>query len=176
MVVRFFMLQAHYRSTLDFSNEALNAAEKGWQRLSNALELSPKLQAGPTGKTNIDALIQECLDAMNNDFNTPIAIASLFETVTLINSVNDGRESLDQSQLDKLIAWMPRFITEVLGLKTEAVSGMDKVEGLMQILLQQRADAKARKDYAASDAIRDNLLKLGFTIKDGKEGTTYSIN
>jgi cysteinyl-tRNA synthetase len=176
MVVRFFMLQAHYRSTLDFSNEALQAAEKGWQRLSNAIDLLDKLKSGAASKTDIKAIMAECIEAMDNDINTPIAISQLFELATFINNVNDGRETIDARQLEELKSFMHTFMNDVLGLKEESMAGEDKLDGLMQIILKQRAEAKARKDFASSDAIRKQLEELGFEIKDGKEGTSYSLN
>jgi cysteinyl-tRNA synthetase len=176
MTVRFFMLQAHYRSTLDFSNEALQAAEKGFARLMNAVKLVSGLKTSTTSSVNVADISAKVYAAMNDDFNTPIALSHLFEAVRVINSVHDGKETLtaeDKQALEKL---MHQFVFDILGLKEEQAAGSDKIDGLMQMILQQRVDAKARKDYATSDLIRDKLKELGFEIKDGKEGTSYTIS
>ena len=175
MTVRFFMLQAHYRSTLDFSNEALQAAEKGFQRLMNAVALLPKLQAGMHSTLNLADLEDSVYGALNDDFNTPIAIAALFEGVRMINTLNDGKASLVQEDLDKLIALFHSIVFDVLGLKEENQADNSKVDGLMQLILDQRAAAKARRDFASSDQIRDHLKAIGIEVKDGKEGSTYSF-
>ncbi len=176
MTVRFFMLQAHYRSTLDFSNEALQAAEKGFQRLMNAIKLIPNLKTSDKSSITLADLKQSIYDALNDDFNTPIALAQLFEMVRNINLINDGKESImaeDKLALEKLAN---EIVFEVLGLKDEKNTDDNKIDGLMQLILQQRSDAKARKDYAASDAIRDHLKSIGIEVKDGKDGATYSVN
>ncbi len=175
MSVRFFMLQSHYRSTLDFSNEALQAAEKGYARLMNAIKLIDNLKTEGDNASYIQSLTDKCEAAMNEDFNTPIAISHLFEGVTFINNVNDGREKISASDKIALKKLFHDFVFDILGLKMESEQGNDKLDGLMQILLAQRADAKARKDFAASDLLRDQLLALGITIKDGKEGATYNL-
>lgn len=176
MTVRFFMLQAHYRSTLDFSNEALQAAEKGFARLMNAVKLVSGLKASSTSSVNVADISAKVYAAMNDDFNTPIALSHLFEAVRVINSVHDGKETLNATDKQALEQLMHQFVFNILGLKEEQTAGNDKMDGLMQMILQQRVDAKARKDYAASDLIRDKLKELGFEIKDGKEGTTYTIS
>lgn len=176
MTVRFFMLQAHYRSTLDFSNEALQAAEKGFARLMNAVKLVSGLKASSTSSVNVADISAKVYAAMNDDFNTPIALSHLFEAVRVINSVHDGKETLNTTDKQALEQLMHQFVFDILGLKEEQTAGNDKMDGLMQMILQQRVDAKARKDYAASDLIRDKLKELGFEIKDGKEGTTYTIS
>ncbi|MCK6609455.1 MAG: cysteine--tRNA ligase [Bacteroidia bacterium] len=175
MTVRFFMLQAHYRSTLDFSNEALQAAEKGFQRLMNAVALLPKLQAGTQSTLKVADLEDSVYEALNDDFNTPIAIAALFEGVRMINTLNDGKASLIQEDLDKLKALFQAIVFDVLGLKEENQADNSKVDGLMQLILDQRAAAKARRDFASSDQIRDHLKAIGIEVKDGKEGSTYSF-
>jgi cysteinyl-tRNA synthetase len=176
MSVRFFMLQSHYRSTLDFSNEALQAAEKGYARLMNAIKLIDNLKTEEDAAAYIQELSNKCEAAMSEDFNTPITIAHLFEGVTFINNVNDGREKISAADKITLKKLFHDYVFDVFGLKEEAVAGNDKMDGVMQILLKQRAEAKARKDFAASDALRDQLLALGITIKDGKDGATYSIS
>ncbi len=176
MTVRFFMLQAHYTSTLDLSNGALQAAEKGYQRLMNALKLIPNLKAGEKSSFNLENIKTAIYDAMNDDFNTSIAIANLFEAVRVINSINDGNDSItlyDKEQLQKLFN---EIVLDVLGLKEESESGSDKVEGLMNLILELRKDVRAKKDFAASDKIRDELLKVGIQVKDGKEGVSWSSN
>ncbi len=176
MTVRFFMLQAHYRSTLDFSNEALQAAEKGFQRLMNAIKLIPNLKTSDNSSIQLSDLKKSIYDALNDDFNTPIALAQLFEMVRNINLINDGKESIsvdDRLALEKLAN---EIVFDVLGLKDEKNTDDNKIDGLMQLVLQQRSDAKARKDYAASDAIRDHLKSIGIEVKDGKDGATYSVN
>lgn len=176
MTVRFFMLQAHYTSTLDLSNGALQAAEKGYQRLMNALKLIPNLKTAEKSSFNLENIKAAIYDAMNDDFNTSIAIANLFEAVRVINSINDGNDfitSADKEQLQKLFN---EIVLDVLGLKEENESGSDKVEGLMNLILELRKDVRAKKDFAASDKIRDELLKVGIQVKDGKEGVTWTTN
>jgi cysteinyl-tRNA synthetase len=176
MTVRFFMLQAHYRSTLDFSNEALQAAEKGFQRLMNAVKLIPNLKTSEKSSIQLADVRKSIYDALNDDFNTPIALAQLFEMVRNINLINDGKESIsadDKLALEKLAN---EIVFDVLGLKDEKNTDDNKIDGLMQLILQQRSDAKVRKDYAASDAIRDHLKSIGIEVKDGKDGATYSVN
>jgi cysteinyl-tRNA synthetase len=176
MTVRFFMLQAHYRSTLDFSNEALQAAEKGFQRLMNAVKLIPNLKTSEKSSIQLADVTKSIYDALNDDFNTPIALAHMFEMVRNINLINDGKESIsvdDKLALEKLVN---EIVFDVLGLKDEKNTDDNKIDGLMQLILQQRSDAKVRKDYAASDAIRDHLKSIGIEVKDGKDGATYSVN
>ena len=176
MTVRFFMLQAHYRSTLDFSNEALQAAEKGFQRLMNAIKLIPNLKASDSSSIQLTDLKQSIYEALNDDFNTPIALAQLFEMVRNINLINDGKESISAEDKLALAKLANEIVFDVLGLKDEKNTDDNKIDGLMQLILQQRSDAKARKDYAASDAIRDHLKSIGIEVKDGKDGATYSVN
>ncbi len=175
MTVRFFMLQAHYRSTLDFSNEALQAAEKGLARLMNAMKLIDGLKTSSASTSNTQMLRSNVYAAMDDDLNTPVALAHLFEGVRIINSVNDGKETITQDDKAVLFKLMNEMVFDVLGLKEEAIAHTDKIDGLMQMILEQRKDAKARKDFATSDQIRDKLKEIGFEIKDGKEGTAYSI-
>lgn len=175
MTVRFFMLQAHYRSTLDFSNEALQAAEKGFARLMNAMKLLDGLKTGVTSTSNINDLKTNIYAAMDDDFNTPIALAHLFDGVRIINSVNDGKETITESDKNTLVQLMKIMVFDVLGLKEENVVNTDKIDGLMNMILDVRSDAKSRKDFSTSDLIRDKLKEIGFEIKDGKEGTSYTI-
>jgi cysteinyl-tRNA synthetase len=174
MTVRFFILQAHYRSTLDFSNEGLKAAEKGFAKLMAAGETLHKLNASGSSTSDLKKLRQSCYDAMNDDFNTAIVIANLFEAVRIINSVHAGTETISAEDLQLLKTTFNDFVFEILGLKEENAAGNDRVDGLMQFILRLRAEAKARKDFSTSDEIRDELTKLGFEIKDGKDGSTWS--
>ena len=176
MTVRFFMLQAHYTSTLDLSNGALQAAEKGYQRLMNALKLIPNLKTSEKASFNLENIKTAIYDAMNDDFNTSIAIANLFEAVRVINSINDGNDSITASDKEQLQKLFNEIVLDVLGLKEENESSSDKVEGLMNLILELRKDVRAKKDFAASDKIRDELLKVGIQVKDGKEGVTWTTN
>ena len=175
MTVRFFMLQAHYRSTLDFSNEALQAAEKGFARLMNAMKLLDGLKTADASTSNITDLKATIYAAMDDDFNTPITLSHLFEGVRIINSVNDGKETLTQEDKNTLTQVMKTMVFDVLGLKEENAVNTDKIDGLMNMILEVRTDAKTRRDFSTSDLIRDKLKEIGFEIKDGKEGTSYTI-
>ena len=177
MAVRFFMMQTHYRSTLDFSNEALQASEKGYARLMTAIKTLENLKTSATSTSNIKELEQDCYNAMNDDFNSPILIANLFEGARIINSVNDEKEHITADDLALLKKLMQSFTFEVLGLKAESAnSSADKaLQGVMEVILDIRKDVKAKKDFAASDKLRDELNKLNITIKDTKDGATWSI-
>ena len=176
MTIRFFILQAHYRSPLDFSNDGLKAAEKGFSKLMAANATLQKLKPSDKSTSDIKALRQSCYDAMNDDFNTAITIANLFEAVRIINSVNAGTETISGEDLDILKKIYNDFVFEILGLKEETVSDHSSVDGLMQFILRLRTEAKARKDFSTSDEIRDELNKLGYEIKDGKNGTEWNKN
>ncbi len=176
-VARFFMLQAHYRSILDFSDDALVAAEKGYYRLMDALDVLAELKPGASSTLDIAAWKQSCYDAMNDDFNCPILIAQLFEGVRYINLLNDGRESVTAADLDLLRDTINSFVFDVLGLENEKSTavGNDKLEGAVKVLIEMRNKARADKDFALSDYIRDQLTAVGIELKDGKEGTTFSF-
>ncbi len=178
MAVRFFMMQTHYRSTLDFSNEALQAAEKGFAKLMTAVKTLKQLKTSATSTSDINALVEACYAAMNDDFNSPVLIANLFEAVRIINSVNDGKESITTEDLVTLKNAVNTFVFDVMGLHSEGEnnSGGKALDTVMQIVLEQRAEAKKRKDFATSDQIRDLLLAGGITIKDTKEGTVWQVN
>ena len=178
MAVRFFMMQTHYRSTLDFSNEALQAAEKGFAKLMTAVKTLKQLKTSPSSTSDINALVEACYAAMNDDFNSPVLIANLFEAVRIINSVNDGKESITTEDLVTLKNAVNTFVFNVMGLHSEGEnnSGGKALDTVMQIVLEQRAEAKKRKDFATSDQIRDLLLAGGITIKDTKEGTVWQVN
>jgi cysteinyl-tRNA synthetase len=173
MTVKFFMLQAHYRSTLDFSNEALDASEKGFRRLMSAISLLPKLTASEQGDFEIEQLRINCINAMNDDFNSPIVIAELFEAVRIINTIYDGAAKISSVELAKLKALMNDFVFEVFGLKDEDSSNTE-LNDVLEMVIALRKDAKENKDYATSDKIRIGLQEMGIQLKDSKEGTTWS--
>lgn len=175
MTVRFFMLQAHYRSTLDFRNDALQAAEKGLERLMNGIDMLQKLKPSETSSFSVSDLIEKVYKAMNEDFNTPIALSHLFDATRYINLMNDGKETLSETDLISLTQFMNTFTFQVLGLKTEESNSAQLTEDLMQIILGIRAEAKTKKDFYTSDFIRDRLKNIGIEIKDSKEGSTYKI-
>jgi cysteinyl-tRNA synthetase len=173
MTVRFFMLQAHYRSTLDFGNEAMEASEKGFKRLMSAVGLINDLTASSSTEIEIEPLMQRCYAAMNDDFNSPVLIAELFEASRIINSVNDGKLKIDQNNLQLLKTLVQIFVFEVLGLKDEQAAN-DDLPKLLNFIVTLRSEAKRDHDYATSDKIRDGLQKVGFQLKDNKEGTNWT--
>jgi len=177
MTIRFFILMAHYRSTLDFSNEALQAAEKGLRKLLAAADtlkqLTPSEDAVIQGIENI---LQDCYTAMDDDFNSPMVIANLFEAVRIINSAKDGSLRLNAQELKLMQQLFEDFVSGILGIIPEGAAGDDKlVDGLMQTIIELRQEARQRKDYATSDKIRDNLASLNIEIKDGREGTSWQV-
>lgn len=176
-VARFFMLQAHYRSILDFSDDAIVAAEKGYKRLMEAMTALKDIKQNTISSIDIASWKQSCYDAMNDDFNTPILIAQLFEGVRFINLIKDGKETLNAEDLNSFTKAMNAFVFDILGLEDEktAEGGNDKLEGTVNMLIEMRKQARADKNFALSDQIRDQLLALGIQLKDGKEGTTFSI-
>lgn len=175
-VARFFMLQAHYRSILDFSDEAIIAAEKGYKRLMEAMDSLKGISEGTVSSLDISSWKQLCYDAMNDDFNTPILIAQLFEGVRFINLLKDGKETLNTADFKLFTTTMQAFVFDVLGLEEEKSNGnTDKLEGVVNMLIGMRKQARDNKDFALSDQIRDQLIALGIQLKDGKEGTTFSI-
>jgi cysteinyl-tRNA synthetase len=173
MSVRFFMLQAHYRSTLDFGNEAMEASDKGFKRLMNAVTLLDGLKASGSTDIELAPLMQRCYDAMNDDFNSPVLIAELFEATRIINSVHDGKMKLDAANLEILKNIITTFVFDVLGLKNEQADN-DDLPKIMSLVVALRNEAKTNKDYATSDKIRDGLQNIGFQLKDSKEGTDWS--
>jgi len=160
---------------LDFSNAAMQAAEKGLERLMKAVELLPKLTASDKSDADISGLETRCYAAMNDDLNTPVMIAELFEAARIINSARDGKLSLTAPDIERLGQLVQTMVFEVLGLQREqAVAGDDKaMDGLVKEFIRLRGEAKGRKDFATSDAIRDRLAALGIMLKDTKEGTTW---
>jgi len=177
-VVRFFMMQAHYTSILDLSDEALLASEKGYFRLMEALKVLNGLETSSSSTIDIKAWQQRCYDAMNDDFNTPILIATLFEGVKYINLVKEGKEKISDEDLQLLSKSMNDFVFEVLGLESQDQGNTisDKLTGVVSLLIQMRNEARAGKDFATSDKIRNELAAMGIQLKDGKEGTTFSIS
>lgn len=176
MTIRFFILQAHYRSTVDFSNEALQAAEKGMQRLMQSYKTLKSLTPSQTSSIDIKEFRQKCYDAMNDDFNTPIVISHFFDIAKVVNTVNDHKATLTQADLDDLKDLYDTFLFNILGLKDEASGNNTQiVDGLMNMILDVRAQAKANKDWATSDKIRDSLSDLGIAVKDGKDGATWEL-
>lgn len=177
-VVRFFMMQAHYTSILDLSNDALLASEKGFNRLMDAVKILKGLETANSSDFDVTAWKQTCYDAMNDDFNSPILIAQLFEAVKHINAIKEGRETISQEDKTVLEATINNFIFDVLGLedKNENEGGTDKLSGVVELLIQLRKEARDNKDFATSDKIRDQLADMGIQLKDGKEGTTFSVS
>ena len=208
MTIRFFILQAHYRSTLDFSNEALQAAEKGLKKLLAGYETLGRLIALnqphpqplpkrggepsppapgvnqnpsppaplPGGEGRIAAIQRECYAAMNDDFNSPMVMANLFEGVRIINSAADKKESLSASELELMKNIFDTFLFDILGLKDEKSDDQHEVlDGLMQLVLAVRQKSRETKDWGTSDQIRDALQNLHITVKDGKEGSVWNI-
>lgn len=177
MTVRFFMAQSHYRSTLDFSNEALQAAEKGYKKLMESVARVKKLEPSGTSSVNVSEIRDRCYDAMNDDFNSPVLISHLFEAVRVINSVADKNESLTAEDIALLNEMMQTFVFEVLGLKDEsdANAGGEVIGGLMDLILEIRKSARENKDWATSDKIRDKLKAVGVEIKDTKDGVEWRI-
>ncbi len=182
MTIRFFILQAHYRSTVDFSNEALQASEKGLARLMDAYSNLMKLKAGETTTVDVKGLREKCYEAMNDDLNSPIVISHLFDAARAINSVKDGKGSISAEDLKELQEVFHLFVFDILGMQdtaTAAASGQDNsreaFSKAVDLLLSIRQQAKANKDWATSDKIRNELTAIGFTIKDTKDGAEWKI-
>ncbi|MCM4155873.1 cysteine--tRNA ligase [Gramella sp. AN32] len=178
-VARFFILQAHYRSILDFSSEALSASEKGFNRLMDAYHSIEELPVSSASEATISAWKQNCYDALNDDFNSPILIAKLFDAVKMINSVKDGSLKISEGDKEELKTSMSAFLFDILGImdaQTEASLDADKLSGAVNLLIQLRAEARSNKNFALSDQIRDQLQEIGIQLNDGKDGTTFSLN
>ncbi len=177
MTVRFFMCQSHYRSTLDFSNEALQAAERGYKRLMESISRISKIEPAAMSSVNVEEIKSNCYAAMNDDFNTPTLVAHLFEAVRVINSAIDKSETLTAEDIAELQNIMNVFVFEVLGLLDEADSGAgsDVIEGLMDLILDIRKSSRQNKDWATSDLIRDQLQKVGIHVKDTKDGAEWRL-
>jgi cysteinyl-tRNA synthetase len=176
MTVRFYMLQAHYSSPLDFSNEALRAAEQGLSRLMKGVAILPKLSPSASSTVDVQTIVEKGYEAMGDDMNTPILLGYMFDGVRIINSLKDGKEKINAGDLDMLNRFMTTFAFDLLGLVPEDTQQpgplLDKV---IRLLLRQRQDAKARKDYAASDQIRQQLTALGIVVKDTRDGSEWEM-
>jgi len=176
MAIRFFILQAHYRSTVDFSNEALQASEKGLQRLMTGIQTLDKLKPSEKSTIALDNIEEKCYQAMNDDLNSPIVIAHLFDGLRIINLVHDGKETLSETDLEQLKRTYQNFVFDILGLKDEKNQNqMELVTGLVNHILEIRQQAKANKDFATSDKIRNMLTELGIEVKDRKDGAEWSL-
>lgn len=178
MTVRFFMLQSHYASTLDFSNDALRAAEKGFKRLMDALETLQSLSASKESTIHVAQLKAACDDAMNDDFNTPILIARLFDGVRMINQIKSGAEKISETDLEALKKLFNDYVFDVLGFRREDENRgvqTDLSEQLINLVIKLRQSAKLNKDYTTADQIRKELSRLGVALKDNPEGTAFEI-
>ena len=177
MTIRFFILQAHYRSTLDFSNEALAAAEKGMKKMFEAQKKIDVLPVADKTSVDFEGVFKKCVEAMCDDFNTPVAIANMFEICRLINLVADKKETISQADKDALKENFAIVFNDILGMKGEQTdNSLNVIESLMEVILSLRSEARANKDWAKSDLIRDELSKAGITIKDGKDGASWTMD
>ena len=177
-VIRFFNAQSSYRSVLDLTDDGLLASEKGFYRLMDAVNLLGSLKPSSTSSIDIAAWKQQCYDAMNDDFNSPILIAHLFEAAKYINQIIDGKETVSSEDLDILKDTINIFVFDILGLEnnSNSNSGTDKLSGAVDVLIKLRQEARANKDFALSDKIRDELAEVGIQLKDSKGGTTFAVN
>ena len=181
MTIRFFILQAHYRGTLDFSNAALQASEKALNRMLDGYRRLQELKPAEVSTADVSGLRARCYEALNDDLNTPIVIATLFDACRIINQAKDGAVTLTASDIDELKDVFRIFLVDILGIRTEMVEGasqpdaMKPFEQAVDLLLEVRAQAKAAKDWATSDLIRDRLAQAGFDIKDTKQGAEWSL-
>ena len=178
MTIRFFVLQAHYRSTLDFSNEALQAAEKGLDRLMKGVETLSKIKPATTSSVNVKELEERCAAAMADDLNSPMVISSLFDWVRIINQIAEGQQSISAEDLEQLKQTVNRYVFDILGLKNEKAAGQggkDMISPLVTMLLDMRMEAKANKDWATSDKIRNELTAIGIRVKDRKDGYDWEL-
>ena len=174
---RFFMLQANYRSILDFTSSGLEASEKGYIKLMEAISSVDKIEVFKESSIDIQAWKQKCYDAMNDDFNTPVLIANLFDAVKFVNLLNEKKATISTKDLEEFKITLNAFIFDVLGLKNELQQdSSDKLNGVIEMLITMRKDARDNKDWALSDKIRDELAVMGIQLKDGKDGTTFSVN
>lgn len=177
-VIRFFIAQSSYRSILDLTDDGLLASEKGFYRLMDTVNSLDTLKPNQTSTIDINAWKQKCYDAMNDDFNSPILIAHLFEAVKYVNHIKEGTETISNKDLTTFKDTINAFVFDILGLQSESKTetGGDKLTGAVDLLIKLRQQARANKDFALSDQIRDELAEVGIQLKDGKEGTTFSIN
>lgn len=181
MTIRLFILMAHYRSTVDFSNEALQASEKALEKLMQGQRRLDTLKPSESGDVadEIARIADACREALDDDLNTPIVIAHLFEAVSLVNKIHDGAARATEADIEALKALFKDFMTDILGLVDEQQGGagvnMEPYRGAVDLLLQVRGEAKAKKDWATSDLIRDRMAQLGFAVKDTRDGAEWSI-
>ena len=179
MTIRFFILQAHYRSTVDFSNEALQAAAKGLERLMQAATLLARLTPADKTTADVAGLADRCRAAMDDDLNTPMVISHLFEAAKAINSIHDGKATITAADLEELRGTFHTYASDILGLHDETAQAADAddtpLRRAVDLLLDLRSEAKARKDWTTADSIRDRLTQLGFTIKDTKDGAQWHL-
>ena len=178
MTIRFFVLQAHYRSTLDFSNEALQAAEKGLDRLMKAVEALDKIKPSEQSTVDPAELETRCREALDDDLNSPMAISALFDWVRIINQLVEGQQRITAADLEKLREIVRRYVFDILGLRDEkaaSAGGKDLVTPLVNMLLDLRQTAKTEKNWALSDKIRDELTAIGIRVKDRKDGCDWEI-
>ncbi len=174
-VIRFCMMQAHYRSTLDFTQDSLNAAEKGFERLSEAYGKLGALETKETSSLDVKALVDSFYKAMNDDFNAPMMVAGLFEAVKYINTISEGKATISTSDLELLTKEFTAFVFDVLGLTIEKASSDGALSAAMDLVLDMRKSARENKDWSTSDKIRDRLAEAGIVVKDGKEGVTWTV-
>jgi len=177
-IVRFNFLQAHYRSVLDISNEAMVASEKGFQRLMEAMKILSQISvsADQESSFNLNEWKEKCYAALTDDFNSPILISHLFEAVNFIFKLKDGKEQISTSDLELLKSQMDSFVYEFLGLQNIEENNNEKLDQTLQVLIELRNQARKSKNFELSDQIRDRLLAEGIELKDGRDGTTYSLN
>ena len=180
MTIRFFILQAHYRGTVDFSNEALKASEKALGRMLEGYRRLQELKPSAESTIDVSDLRRKCYEAMDDDMNTPVVIANLFDALRLVNQVKDGHAKATQADIDELKWVFDTFLVDILGVRTEmagdSAEAIKPFEGAVDLLLDVRSKAKAAKDWSTSDLIRDRLAALGFTVKDTKDGAEWSLN
>lgn len=180
MTIRFFILQAHYRGTVDFSNDALKAAEKAYDRIVDGYRRLQELKPADSSSVDVKGFRKKCYDAINDDLNTPIVIAELFDACKIINQVNDGKATLTKDDIDELKDLFQAFLIDILGVRTEIVAGddaqaLEPFEKAVDLLLEIRKESKVKKDWATSDLIRDRLTAIGFDVKDTKDGFEWSL-
>ncbi|OWP83585.1 cysteine--tRNA ligase [Flavobacterium davisii] len=175
-IIRFCFLQAHYRSELDISNDAMMASEKGYNRLMEAIKNIDSITPKEESSINVAEWVEGCYQAMNDDFNTPILIAHLFEGTRFINLLKDGKETITQEDLELIKKTINHFVFDILGIENESSTNnhSHKLDGVIEMLITMRKEARTNKNWALSDLIRDQLLEIGIQLKDGKEGTTYT--
>lgn len=179
MTIRFFILMAHYRGTVDFSNNALQDAEKAMNRLMEAYKAIERIKAAESSSVNVQDFKTKCYAAMNDDLNTPILISHLFDAAKVINQAVDGKAALTEADITELKLLFDTFLFDIMGMKMESGNNSGREEAyskVVDMLLEQRSIAKANKDWATSDKIRNELTALGFEIKDTKDGATWRLN